>query len=185
MGNFMSAIIRAYRPIKSFNYIINRSRLYNSYDAIFEILLCITNYAFFSLTNQMVIIHSLLVETLIALVGNYIVHITPAMRFIYSVILSSIALLLQVVLISIIFTRQLNLLQVCSLLKNFKRKNPNEAVNGIEICIEQSKYYFIWLLFVLISMVLRGTSIYFGIQAHNFVKNKKMVRAHKRNKNTE
>lgn len=185
MGNCMSGIIRAYRPVKSFNYIINRSRLYNSYDSIFEILLCILNYAFFSSTNQMIIIHCLLGETLIALVGNYIVHITPAMRFIYSVIFSSIALLVKFILTIIILTRLLNLLQVCLLLKTFKKKNQNETVDGIEICTEQSRYYAIWLVFVLISMILRCISIYFGIQAHNFVKNKKMVRAHKKKKKFE
>ena len=45
MGTFFSGIVRAYRPIKTFNYILNRSRLFNSSDALLIIITIILNYS--------------------------------------------------------------------------------------------------------------------------------------------
>ena len=180
MRTFFSGIDRAYRPIKTFNYILNRSRLFNSSDALLIIITIILNYSVFSTTNQMILIHCLLAEGLIALVGDYIVQIVPAMRFMYSVILSGVAMLMQVILGLILLVRCVNLGKICSMLSYYYTKYSSEDARAAAICKEQTKYYISWIFIQFGCVFMRGISIYFAIQAHNFVKNKKMIRARRK-----
>lgn len=180
MGNFFSGILRAYRPIKTYNYIVNRSRLFNSYDALVVIVMIILNYSVYSKTNQMVLVHCMLSQGIIAIVGDYIVQIVPAMRFMYSVILSSLALIMKVIISIILIIRAVNLSKVCKMLSYYYEKYTSEDDNSKSLCIEQKKYYISWILLQCGSIFLRSISIYFSIQAHNFVKNKKMVRARRK-----
>ena len=180
MGNFFSRIIRAYRPIKTYNYIVNRSRLFNSYDAIGIVVMIILNYSVYSITNQMMLVHCMLCQGLIAIVGDYIVQIVPAMRFMYSVILSSFALIMSIIISLILTVRAVNLSKICQMLSYYYEKYSNEDDKSKSLCIEQRKYYISWIFLQYGSIFMRTLSIYFSIQAHNFVKNKKIVRARRK-----
>ena len=182
MGNVISNLIRAYRPIKTYNYIINRARLLNSYSAIYNFLVIILNYSFFTLTNQMILIHILLFAGVFALCANFIVEITKPMRFIYSIILLGIAIIITMIIVIFLIIRLSNIYKICSLLNNYYRKYPNLNNKSLGTCSQQKNYYFIWLIIYSLSFVDGGFCIYFDVLAHNFLKNKKMVRARKKKK---
>ena len=182
MGNLIGNLIRAYRPIKTYNYIINRARLLNSYSAIYNICVIILNYAFFTLTNQMILIHILLFAGVFALSANFIVEITKPMRFIYSIILLGIYLLIALIIVIFLIIRLSNIYNICSLLNNYYEKYPKLNNKSLGTCSQQKNYYFIWLTLYILSFVDGTFCIYFDLLAHNFLKNKKMVRTRKKKK---
>ncbi len=139
MGNLISNLIRAYRPIKTYNYIINRARLLNSYSAIYNFLVIILNYSFFSLTNQMVLIHILLFAGVFALCANFIVEITKPMRFIYSIILLGIGIIITMTIALFLIINLSNIYKSCSLLNNCYWKYQKLNNKDLELAHNKKK----------------------------------------------
>ena len=180
MSEFIHKIARAYKPIPSSHFIINRSRLFNSYEAIINGLIIILNYALFRKTNQMNIINTLLVQCLIGIIGDYIVQITPAMRFMYSFILSIISLSALTVVFLLMITRVSNVSKLCEFFSYYKRKHPSEESTIHLKCSEVETYYIAWIILNGVNGILRAFSIYFAYQAHKYVKTKRLIRRRKR-----
>jgi hypothetical protein len=175
MGNFLGGLLQVFRPIRSLHFNVNRSRLFNSYESIFDLVICVVTYSVFSVTNQMMMIQLFLISTVFALFGNYIVHTSLPMRFIYSVVLCVIASSLSFIFDVILFIRLLNLNKVCSLLSRYFDKHPAKDNDSVTICQTQRNYYMIWIGAEFFVIGIKILSIVFAIKAHNVVKKKRKI----------
>ena len=180
MSEFIHTISRAYKPIPSSHFIINRSRLFNSYEAIINGLIIILNYALFLKTNQINLINTLFVQCLIGIIGDYIVQITQAMRFMYSFILSIVSLSSLSVVFFLMIIRVNNVSKLCKLFTYYKRRHPSESSTIHLTCLEVKTYYIAWVVLNGVNGILRAFSIYFAYQAHKYIKTKRLIRRRKR-----
>lgn len=183
MGNFFSAVLMMFRPQKTANKVVNRSRLFNSYDSIFEILIAIMNYSVFSMTNQMTLIHFYLIGTFLSIAANYIAHIGLAMRFIYSAFISIFAGGYIMVLQFIVLTRTFNVNKICLLLDVYYTKYTTLETDKLDLCKKQRNLYILWLGIELICVSLKILGIYFAIKAHAIVKKQRKVRKKRKARN--
>ena len=177
--NLITSIIRAYRPIKGFNFIVNRSRLYNSYSAIVFCAYMLLDYGlFFRKTNQMLLSHVMIGPFIICLIGAFIVQTKPSMRFAYSIAFLVTAVIYLLILIIILLIRMTNVYKICGIFSNYSFKYKIED-NMKEICSSQINYYYMWMILHSLIIALCSIGIFFDYKAHKFLMNKKMVKRKK------
>lgn len=179
MGNFLSAVLQLFRPVKPFHSLINRSRLYNSYESLLEIVTSIINYSVFSITNQYVLLHLFLVTKILTVTANYFAHITNSMRFLFSSIVNGMAVVIVIVLLILLFIRLVNLDNICNLLSDYYTRHPQLDSGSATLCREQKDYYTIWAVLEIVMIVFKGLSIYFALKANNIVKKHIMLKMKK------
>lgn len=172
MANILKALIKLFRPIKQLGPLTNRARLFSAYETIFELLMIISNYSFFRVINQFMLIHILLVFSIVTMSANYLTNITHPMRFFYSAYLNIIAAIIALIFTLILFSRLLNLSQLCNLFSNYatRQLDVTEEPNYLKICITQKVYYIIWLLINFLAIFMKGLGIYFSLKAHSKIK---------------
>jgi hypothetical protein len=186
MGNFLSGTLQLFRWQKSFHKTVNRSRLFNSYESIFEIFVSMVNFSLFTNTNQMMLIELFLIGTIITVAANYIVHIALTMRFLYSSVLNVIACIFILFLEVFLLIRLFNLIKLCTLFNNYYTKmgmlnDGSDGSDTINTCQKQQLYYILWLGVEFITILLKMLGIFFSWKAHAIVK--KQIRKKKKKKN--
>ena len=172
MGNLITSIVKAYRPIKGYNKFVNRSRVINSYIAIIDIIYIGVNYGIFRLTNQLILIYIMFVSAIIKIVGAFIVQIKQSMRFIYSIILIILTLLMILILLILLIIRLINIFSICKLLDNYHNKYPDLDNSATNKCSKQITYYFFWMGEQLLFFSTGIIEIHFDLIAHNVLKKK-------------
>lgn len=180
MGNLFSSILHIFRPVKRLHQLVNRSRLFNSYECLFEIGVTVTNYSVFAVTNQNGMILDFTFATIMTLMANYFVHISHAMRFIYSAYLIGAALILNLSFDAILFTRLSNLSMVCNLLQEYYSLYPSLDDSSVGTCLIQKNYYLYWMGLELSRILLKLLGIYFAYKAHNVMKKNFKIRKYKK-----
>jgi len=172
MANILFFISKPFRSIKQLGPLTNRSRLFNSYESIFEILLIILNYSLFRITNQLIFCHILLVFSIIAISANYLTNITHPMRFFYSACLNILSSVLAFILTLVLFSALLNVSELCRLFSNYvnRQLNTEEQPNYLQTCFKQRLFYIIWFLLNIFATCVRGVGIYFSLKAHSKIK---------------
>ena len=183
MGNLITAIVKAYRPIKGFNKLVNLSRMINSYSVLLDLIYIGLNYGIFINTNQLLLLHIMTGSALIKILGAFIVQIKQSVRFMYSIVLITIALIIIFVLLFVIMVRLGNVFSICRLLSNYYNKYPDLDNSIIYKCNKQKIYYFTWLGMQLVLFVTGGIEIRFDYIAHDVLKKKR--RKKKKDNNNE
>lgn len=173
MGDLISSIVKAFRPIKRYNKDVNRSRIINSYIAVLDMTYIGVNFGIFRLTNQFILIYSMTVNAFIKIIGAFIVQIKNPMKFLFSIILIIISLLLTLIFLILIIIRLTNIFSVCKLLNEYHNKYPNLDSSIINKCMQQKRYYFFWMGVQLLFSSGGIIEIYFDLIAHNALKKKK------------
>ena len=173
MGNLITAIVKAYRPIKGFNKLVNLSRMINSYSVILDLIYIGLNYSIFIKTNQLILLHIMTGTALIKIIGAFIVQIKQSVRFMYSIVLISISLLIIFILFIIISVRLGNVFSICKLLTNYYNKYPDLDDSSITKCNKQKIYYFTWLGMQLLFSAIGAIEIRFDYIAHDVLKKKR------------
>lgn len=179
MTNVLSTFILSFKRIKGLHANENRSRLYNSYESLLDLTVCVLNYAIFSATNQMILIHLFLITTLIGLSGNYIVHVSLALRFIYSSLLNFTAVLIITLLNFFVFIRMLNLNKICDVFKSHHERVPSMDNESIIICEGQRVYYIMWMILELVIVFAKFVGIFYAYKANIVIKNIKKLKKNK------
>lgn len=144
-----------------------------------EIIFIGINYGFLSKTNQMVIINVSLLEKVFNISGNFIVHITYISRFLYSNIIHSLAILINIILTTIIIIRFFNVIEICSLF-NWHYNRISKKHDVLPQCTFQTILYIIWIIINIVTMALKGIAINFAYRSHTLIK--KLTKRSKRNK---
>ena len=173
MGNLITYIIKAYRPIKGYNKYVNRSRVINSYNAIVDLIYVGVNYGLFRLTNQFILIHIMTVNSFVKLIGGFIVQIKQSVRFILSIFLISITILVTLILLILIVIRLINIYLICKSLNDYHKKYPNLDNSIINRCTSQKRYYYFWIGLQFLFLSSGIIEIYFDYIANNALKKKK------------
>jgi len=171
MGNTLTGIINLFRPIKQLNRLVNRARLFCAWETIYEVVVSVTTYSFFAITNQLILCHILFGSCLISVTANYITSITHPMRFIYSAYINIIAITCVFLLTCVLLGRLLSVAQICNIFLNYVSRQPQTTQPDYLItCLNQRLYYVIWFLINLLSITMKALAIYFSFKAHSLVK---------------
>ena len=173
MGDLISSIVKAYRPVKRYNKDVNRSRILNSYIAILDIIYIVVNFGIFRLTNQFILLYVMTVNAFIKIIGAFIVQIKYSMKFIFSIILIIISLLLTLIILILLIIRLTNIFSICKLLNDYHNKYPDLDNSIINKCKQQKRYYFFWMGVQLLLSSGGIIEIYFDFIAHNVLNKKK------------
>ena len=173
MGDLISSIIKAFRPIKRYNKDVNRSRIINSYISILDLIYIGVNFGIFRLTNQYILIYVMTVNAFIKIIGAFIVQIKNPMKFLFSIILIIISLILTLIFLILLIVRLTNIYSICKLLNEYHNKYPDLDNSIIKKCKKQNRYYFFWMGVQLLFSSGGIIEIYFDLIAHNALKKKK------------
>jgi hypothetical protein len=184
MGTIFTALIKTFRPIKQLGPLANRARLFCAYETVYEVILTITNYAVFSVVNQLTLNHIFLIFSFLSAAANYLTNLTHPMRFSYSAWLNIISAVFNGIFTIIVITRLMNVVHICSIFLNYaNRQVPNTQVDFLEVCHKQKVFYILWILLNLLTLLMKSLAIYFSFKAHN--KNKFLLLKEKRNPKLE
>jgi len=128
-------------------------------------LFLIINYAVFSSTNQKTLINIFIIEKVFNILGNCAVHTSIIMRFLYSVIIHSVACLINVIITILIVIRMLNLIKLCALIDNhsISVKKPNDTKAD---CKLQVILYLSWIFLNVITLILKFIAMNYAYRSH-------------------
>lgn len=124
-------------------------------------------------TNQGVLIYTYLFEKSINIIGNVLVHIANRNRFLISISLHAVSILINIIITIIVFIRFINVLSLCSIFRNHMYKRIYISKDVMDETTKNCNYQIIlYVLFILLNVgtiILKSISINFSKRSHDLV----------------
>lgn len=180
MGNTIKIGKRLFLKSSHLAAIINKSRIFNTYEAIIEVVSVVFFNIIPSRTNQTLIVGLYTSQAFLCILGDLYIHVSPKrIHFRSSIVLNVGAQVFMIANTYLAYTPFRAVLADCQLIWAYYDIIGQESISH-SLCKQTLIYYGLWLLVVVIMEVLRNYSLVYMIKSFRYLSKREAEKKRKK-----